>query len=135
MSIIYLDTHEVKKTYISISRALTSDFESIYYVDLVTGCYLEFHMGKEGELEIRPAGTDFFGDAREKLLANVCDADLEKVREATGKASLTQWTDRKEPVTILFSRQTAGGPVPNSLQTIKTRGSDDHHIVVGVRPE
>ena len=54
MSIIYLDTHEVKRTYISISRALTSDFESIYYVDLVTGCYLEFHMGKEGELEIRP---------------------------------------------------------------------------------
>jgi len=127
--------HEVKKTYMSISRALTSDFESIYYVDLVTGCYLAFHMGKEGELEIRPAGTDFFGDAREKLLADVCEADLEKVREATGKASLTRWTDRKEPVAILFSRQTAGGPVPYSLQTIKTRGSDDHHIVVGVRPE
>ena len=68
-------------------------------------------MGKEGELEIRPAGTDFFGDAREKLLADVCEADLEKVREATGKASLTRWTDRKEPVAILFSRQTAGGPV------------------------
>lgn len=101
----------------------------------VTGCYLAFHMGKEGELEIRPAGTDFFGDAREKLLADVCEADLEKVREATGKANLTGWADQKEPVTILFSRQTAGGPVPYSLQTIKTRGSDDHHIVVGVRPE
>ena len=78
-------------------------------------------MGKEGELEIRPAGTDFFGDAREKLLADVCEADLEKVREATGKANLTRWADQKEPVTILFSRQTAGGPVPYSLQTIKTR--------------
>jgi len=126
-------TYEVKKTYMSISRALTSDFESIYYVDLVTGYYLEFHMGKGGELEIRPAGMDFFTEVRERLLEDVCEADVAKVREATGKANLTRWIDQKEPVPLSFVKLKDGASVPYTLQTIKTRGSDDHHIVVGVR--
>ncbi|MBQ1380295.1 MAG: EAL domain-containing protein, partial [Erysipelotrichaceae bacterium] len=77
-----------KKTYMSISKALTSDFESIFYVDVVTDYYLEFYMGKEGGLEIRPAGTNFYEEARQKLLEDVCEADAEKVREATSKANL-----------------------------------------------
>ena len=78
----------VKKTYMSISKALTSDFESIFYVDVVTAFYLEFFMGKDGDLEIRPAGTDFFKDISEKLLKDVSEDDAGKVREATGKANL-----------------------------------------------
>ena len=128
-------THEVKKTYMSISKALTSDFESIYYVDLVTDYYLEFYTGKDGELEIRPGGTDFFGDAREKLLEEVCEADTEKVREATSKANLTHWVGRGGAIALPFRKLRNGMPVPYLLQTIKTRGSDDHHIVVGVRQE
>ena len=70
-------TPEVRKTYMSISKALTSDFESIFYVDMVTDCYLEFYTGKDGKLEIRPGGTDFFGGAREKLLRDVAEEDKE----------------------------------------------------------
>ena len=128
-------TPEVKKTYMSISKALTSDFESIYYVDVVTDFYLEFYTGRDGELEIRPGGEDFFGRAREALLMDVPENEAERLREATGKHNLTWWADEEEAVALSFHKLKNGMPVPYTLQTIRTRESDDHHIVIGVRQE
>lgn len=128
-------TPEVRKTYMSISKALTSDFESIFYVDMVTDCYLEFYTGKDGKLEIRPGGTDFFGGAREKLLRDVAEEDKEKVRDATAKANLMRWISQEETETLSFMKTGDNGEIAYILQTIKTRGSDDHHIVVGIRQE
>ena len=128
-------TPTVKKTYMSISKALTSDFESIFYVDVVTAFYLEFFMGKNGDLEIRPAGTDFFAEARAKLLEDVSEADAERVREATGKTNMIRLAEQEEVLALSFSKMKNGTEVPYSLQTIKTRESDHHHIVIGIRQE
>ena len=124
-----------KKTYMSISKALTSDFESIFYVDVVTDFYLEFFMSKGGDLEIRPAGTDFFDEARERLLENVSEADLEKVKEATSKTNLIRLAEQEEALTLSFCKEKNGVSTAYSLQTIKTRESDHHHIVIGMRQE
>ena len=128
-------TPTVKKTYMSISKALTSDFESIFYVDVVTDYYLEFYMSKDGDLEIRPAGTDFFKDAGEKLLEDVSDADAQKVREAISKANLIQLAEHEDDMSLTFCREVNGTATPYSLETIKTRESDHHHVVIGVRQE
>ncbi|MBR6977092.1 MAG: EAL domain-containing protein, partial [Lachnospiraceae bacterium] len=128
-------TPAVKKTYMSISKALTSDFERIFYVDVVTAFYLEFLMGKDGDLEIRPAGTDFFEDVREKLLEDVCDADVQKVREATSKANLIHLAEQEDALALTFHKEKNGTAKTYSLQTIKTRESDHHHVVIGVRQE
>ena len=126
-------TPEAKKTCMSISKAMTSDFESIFYVDVVTDYYLEFYTGERGELEIRPGGVDFFGDIRQKLLEDVCEEDAEKIREATGKGTLMGWAGKEETITLSFRKKSSG--LRYTLQTIKTRESDDHHIVIGVRQE
>ena len=126
-------TPEDKKTYMSISKALSSDFESIYYVDVVTDYYLEFYTGMGGKLEIRPGGSDFFGEARRRLLEDVCAEDVEKVREATGKANLLRWIGQDEVMSLSFGKRLQGRTLPYTLQTIKTRESDDHHILIGVR--
>ena len=128
-------TPMVKKTYMSISKALTSDFESLFYVDVVTAFYLEFYMSKNGDLEIRPAGTDFFEEARAKLLEDVDEADAEKVREATSKANLIHIAEQEENLALTFSKEKDGVTTSYSLQTIKTRESDHHHVVIGVRQE
>ena len=122
-----------KKTCMSISKALTSDFESIFYVDVITDFYLEFHTGRNGELEIRPGGVDFFNDIGEKLLADVPEADAERLREALSKTNLTRWIGQQETVELPFLKLKNGVPTPCSLQTIKSRESDTHHIVLGVR--
>ena len=121
-----------RKTYMSISRALTSDFESIYYVDITTDFYLEFCTGRDGDLKIRPGGTDFFADAREKLLEGVSEADAAALREALSKSSLIRLAEEEETIRLNYSRMKDGEPVPYSLQTIRTRESDHHHIVIGI---
>ncbi len=129
------DAPAAKKTYMSISRALTSDFESIFYVDVVTAFYLEFFMGRDGDLEIRPAGTDFFEEARTRLLEDVVEADAQTVREAIGRANLIRLAEQEETLAVTFHRERNGAAAKYSLQTIKTRESDHHHVVIGVRQE
>ena len=128
-------TPAVKKTYMSISNALTSDFESIFYVDVVTDFYLEFFMGKQGDLKIRPAGTNFYEEARQKLLKDVCEADNEKVKEATSKTNLIHLAEQDESLSLSFCKDINGEMTPYTLQTIKTRESDYHHIVLGVKQD
>ena len=124
---------ETKKTYMSISKALISDFESIFYLDVVTDYYLEFFREKNGRLKIRPGGTNFYGDAREKLLANVRPEDVPRLREVTEKANLIQLAEQEETFSISYSKMEKDAEIPYLLQTIKTRESDHHHIVIGVR--
>jgi len=124
-----------KKTYMSISKALTSNFESIFYVDVITNYYLEFFSDREGNLKIRPGGIDFFTDARERLLKDVCDEDAEALRQATSKANLMRWAGQQETASLSFRKRINGVPTPYSLQTIKTRESDSHHVLIGVRQE
>jgi hypothetical protein len=126
-------TPAAKKSYMSISKALTSDFESIYYVDVVSDFYLEFFMSKEGDLEIRPAGTNFFEEARGKLLKDVSEEDAEKVKTATSKANMIRLAEQQESISVPFSRKVGDVSAQYVLQTIRTRESDTHHIVIGIR--
>ena len=119
----------------SISNALTGDFESIFFVDVVTDFYLEFFMSRDGDLEIRPAGTNFFGEGRERLLANVSEADAPRVSEATSKENLTRLAEQEDTLDLTFTRETEGKMTTYSLQTIKTRESDHHHVVITLRQE
>ncbi|MDO4803973.1 MAG: amino acid permease [Lachnospiraceae bacterium] len=125
----------VRRTCMSITNALTSDFESIFYVDVVTAHFLEFFSGKHGELEIRPGGTDFFGDAAEELIDGVCEEDRESLRDVLSRTSLIRWISQEDTGEVSFRRMSDGKLKKYTLQTLKTRSSDDHHIVIGIRPE
>ena len=131
------DAHTAKteKTAVSISEALTGDFERIFYVDVLTDFYLEFVTGEGGKLEIHPGGIDFFDSARKNLLQDVAEDDAGPLREATGKANLIRLAEQNESVTLPFRRVKNGVPTPYTLQTIRTRESDRHHIVIGVKKE
>ena len=125
----------VRTTGMSISNALTGDFERIFYVDVVSAFYLEFYMGKNGDLETRPAGTDFYKDARQKLLEEMSAADAQKVGDAISQANLVRLAEQEETLSLTFHKEKNGTAAPYSLQTIRTRESDHHHVVIGVRPE
>ena len=126
---------KTEKTAVSISEALTGDFERIFYVDVLTDFYLEFVTGEDGKLEIHPGGIDFFDSARKNLLQDVAEDDAGSLREATGKANLIRLAEQNESVTLPFRRMKNGVPTPYTLQTIRTRESDRHHIVIGVKKE
>ncbi len=119
----------------SISNALTSDFEYIFYVDIASARYLEFTSAKIGELEARPGGTDFFGEAGEKLLGIVCEEDREKIREALSREGLTRWINGEGSGEIAFRQKKDGELKPCTLQAIQTRSRDANHVLIGVKPE
>jgi hypothetical protein len=57
------------------------------------------------------------------------------VREATNKTNLIHLAEQKETLALTFSKEKNGVARPYSLQTIKTRESDHHHVLIGVRQE
>ena len=63
------------------------------------------------------------------------EADVQKLREATSKANLIHLAEQEESIRLSFAKVKDGVPVPYSLQTIRTRESDHHHLVIGVRQE
>jgi hypothetical protein len=124
-----------KKTYMSISKALTSDFENIFYVDVLTDFYLEFFTDEKGDLEIRPGGVDFFGDAKDKILEGVNEADKDKVADAISKYGLVSRMGSDDTLALTFRKIKNGKEKTYSLQTIKTRESDNNHVVIGLKCE
>ena len=72
---------------------------------------------------------------RERLLEDVNDDDAQKVREATSKANLIHLAEQEDVLALTFCKEKNGIAKPYSLQTIKTRESDHHHVVIGVKQE
>ncbi len=124
----------IRKNHMSISKALTYDFESIYYIDIQTYYYLEFYSGKNGELQIYSGGADFFTDVREKLLKDVGESDFKALSEALEKDNLMKWINVDDAEILRFARTSGEGEVNYSLHTLCTKNKDDHHIVIGLKP-
>ena len=63
---------------------------------------------------------------------------LNESRENTIIHEISDYMDdteeQEEDPTLNYQRMINGAAAPYSLQTIKTRESDHHHIVIGVRP-
>ena len=123
-------TPEVKNAFVSISRALSGEFESLWYIDMVTDGYLEFRFGPGGALSIRSEGSDFFSDVRGRLLEGLDEADAAMLSETLEKRNLLLCAQSGEALSRFFVRN--GEEI--CLQTIKTRNSDGHHVVIGFRP-
>ena len=128
-------TPVMRRTAMSISRALTGDFEDIYYVDIVTDCYLKFTKSGDGNLGISPGGMDFFDTAANELISKAAESDRKKLADVLQKTTLMKLVNSGQEVTVPFNMMKDGAAVPYSLQTIKTRASDTHHVVIGVQPQ
>lgn len=126
--------NDKNKSYINITKALTGDFEDIYYIDTVTDYYLKFYSGPNLELEIAAGGDSFFVE-QEKLLKDVCEEDVGKLKEALSKENLHKYLSNGEDLSLLFNMKQGDKIVPHRLQTVRTRNNDRQHIVVGIRQE
>jgi hypothetical protein len=126
-------TQEAKKTCISLSKAMNNDFENIFYIDALTGYYLEFYSVEEQELQVRPGSKDFFKDVRDKLLADVAEEDADRVADALTRENLMGESEESRSFVMSYHRRTGDGLAEYCLQRIPTRASDDQHILVGIR--
>ncbi len=122
--------NEIKKVRknMSITKALTSEYESIFYIDKNTDYYIEFYAGPEGELQLRTDGESFFKEGLNKLKMKFDPDDEEGLNRVLSKEALIAWALGDEPEDITIRRN--GGTI--SIRALNTRNSDENHIVIGV---
>ncbi len=120
-----------KRNYVSISKALTGEYERIFYIDINTDHYMQFYSGSKGEFRITTGGKDFFADLDEVVLNIVVAEDRERIGKLLSKGELIEWIGADKPLSTHFKRAQNGTLC--TLETIRTRNQDDHHIVIGIR--
>ena len=117
-----------------VAHALSSGYESIYYVDLVSSHYVEFSsQGKYEALKIESSGSDFFADTRRNIPRVVYEGDRERVMTAMRKETLMTHIPGTEPFSILYRLVIDGKPLYYSLKAVRASTYDRNHLVVGIR--
>ena len=116
-----------------IAHALSSGFDSIYYIDTENDHFVQFGShGKLDDLQIESTGKNFFVEELDHLFSAVVEEDRKRVYSLMSKDALqTQLTDT---VSFLMTYQVMDGQMPRlyTLKAARARTHDDHHIVIGV---
>ena len=116
-----------------IVYALSSGFESVYYVDIENDHYVEFSSeGKYEDLQIERSGADFFTDTQRNIGRVVFREDQDRVRLCLQKEALLAKLAGGQPFSITYRLVINGVPTYYTLKAVRANTHDNHHIVIGV---
>ncbi len=124
---------ENKKTYMSITRGLNCEYESIYYIDMNTDYYLKFYSGSEGEIRLNLGESSFFDGGDEILLDGVTGDDRIRLESELTRENLWNWINKDDEIALTFKKQSDVGLTDYCINLLHTRNRDNHHVVLGVR--
>ena len=117
----------------SIAQALTTGFESIYYVNVDTGFYVQFSTeGRYEDLQIERSGEDFFGDFQRNLRRVIWPEDQDRVALSLQREALLQQLMGDGTFSMTYRLDINGMPVYYNLRVVKVDKRDGCHIVVGL---
>ena len=114
--------------------ALSRDIESIYYVDVKTGRYLEYTSdGACGLLPIETGGSDFFNDCQSNIQRMVLREDWERVANALNKKVLLQALEAHKNFSMDYRLMIDGRACFYRMKAVPAETGDEiRHIIVGV---
>ena len=117
----------------SLSKALARDMESIYYVDLETGTYVEFVASDEyRDLKLEISGSDFFGEVQRNIPKAVYAGDRERLAKAIQRAPL-EAALAEFPAFFIDYRMVSGGKLVHyRLKAAYAEPGDRRHVILGV---
>jgi len=122
---------EKNHEFFGIAQALSSDFESIYYVDTQTDEYTEFTaQGPYEELQIELSGTGFFDECQKNLLTVVYEEDQPRVSAALQKENLLQTLQERQTHSLIYRLIIDGAPVYYQMKIVMAE--DARHLVIGI---
>ena len=115
-----------------IAHALSSDFESVYYVDLDTEEYTEFKADDAfADLHMELNGSSFFKEFREYLEHSVHPEDLEKILDIMQKKEIISLLDNA-PVHTFDYRLLQHGQQDFYRLKLARPGDDRRRVVIGI---
>ena len=116
-----------------IAHALTSGFESIYYVDTKDNSYLEFTSeGRYEDLQIERSGEDFFSEIQRNIPRVIHPDDQARLSLSLAKETLLSQLVGSNPFSMTYRMMEDGRPVYYHLKAVRAGGHDKHHLVIGI---
>ena len=117
----------------SLAQALSSDMESIYYIDTNSDTYMEFKAeGVYKNLTLEVSGSDFFGECKKNIHEVVYPDDRERVAAGLDKAKLLSILSECNAFSMVYRLVIDSTPMFYRMKIVRAEGADNHHIIVGV---
>ena len=120
-------------TYGAIARALASDYDYLYYVDLKTEDFIEYSTAPSSDdllHDIRKE-TDFFAATRRDAASALFPADRDRFVQAFTKENLLRLLDEQGTFVLNYRLMEDGRPVYVSLKASRMP-EDPNHVIIGV---
>ena len=119
-------------SYESISRALSSDYMNLYYVDLETEDFIEYTSDASREnLSVERRGTDFFSASAKDAQMFIYKEDREYFIESFTKENILRTLDEQGTFTLGYRLQMGENPIYVSMKAVRMP-TDKGHIIIGV---
>lgn len=119
-------------TYSRISRALSMDYAYLYYINIETDEFLEYHSDKSVEdIVLERRGGDFFEESHKEALDILHPDDQQGFIDAFNKENILENIDRTGAFTFTYRQIMNGEPVYLNMKATRITG-DPKHIIIGV---
>ena len=117
----------------SIAMALSDGIEAIYYVDVDSGAYHEYHTGELfGNERLRMDGTDFFDDCVYNINQIVHPADRDLILRTLDKERLLAKLSRQPVIALSYRVLNDGKPVQYRLKIALAKSAQGNHLIFGM---
>lgn len=115
-----------------IATALARGYADLYYVDMQTDAYIEYHIDDEsGVLTEARRGTDFFESCKREAKLCVHPEDQAAFIKAMNRQFLTEALDRTRVFEMTYRRVKRGTSYYVRMKVSRMKG-DSRYIVIGV---
>ena len=119
-------------TYSRIARALSMDYAYLYYINIETNEFLEYHSDKSVEdIVLERRGNNFFEQSRKDAQTILHKDDRASFISAFNKENVLENIDRTGAFTFTYRQIIHGEPVYLNMKATRIQ-NDDKHIIIGV---
>ena len=122
---------EENVVYSQIAESLANQYDTIYYVDMLNNHYLEFTSTDVYEnLDVHPAGEDFFSESLENVERVIHPDDRELIHRIFNKTTMIRMLQDKHMVTHTYRLLIDDGVMYARLSIIWA--TDNKHVIIGI---
>ena len=122
---------EENAVFLQIAESLANQYDTIYYVDMLTDHYIEFtSTNVYKSLDVRPSGDDFFSESVYNIERVIHPEDRESVLRVLEKQTMIRMLRDKHMVTHTYRLLIGGGIMYARMSIIWA--NDNRHLIVGV---
>ncbi len=115
-----------------IVRALSADYVAMFFVDIRTNNYVEYHSdGANRDVTVEKRGDDFFYDAGNDVSKRTFHEDRQMFKEICTKENILRTIDEQGSFSITYRLEDKFGIRYVNLKAVRDR-SNSNHLIIGV---